>query len=227
MMWWRLEPGGWMMRFPPTRHSPFWNISRAVPTLDLVLKVNTQRRWTWTGGMWGHGNNVQTACYISSIQHFRSPSAVQKMRGGNLGFGSVARSGTGPPTRVQAGADQKYAALWLARETLSWPLIGCWYDDHQRSRGVKHVKDTLRESILAPRDCPENESSPCNPSFPTGSHLLEKIPGQLIQKIGDCFRWPSSGHSTEGGVTIRTMTFWFLSEIIKSNRKRNKARRGL
>ena len=153
MMWWRLEPGGRMMRFPPRRHSPFWNISRAAPTLDLVLKVNTaeKRRWTWTGGMWGHGNNVRTACYISSIQHFRSPSTVQKMRGGNLGFGSVARSGTGPPTRSQAAADQKYAALWLARETLSWLRIGCWHDDHQRSRGVKHVKDTLRESIFGPQ----------------------------------------------------------------------------
>ena len=91
--------------------------------------------------------------------------------------------------------------------------------------GVKHVKDTLRESIFGPpRPCPENESSPCNPSFPTGSHLLEKIPGQLIQKIGDCFRWPNSGHRAEGGVTIRTMTFWFLSEIIKSSRKRNNKR---
>ena len=118
---------------------------------SVKSKHAEKRRWTWTGGMWGHGNNVRTACYISSIQHFRSPSTVQKMRGGNLGFGSVARSGTGPPTRSQAAADQKYAALWLARETLSWLRIGCWHDDHQRSRGVKHVKDTLRESIFGPQ----------------------------------------------------------------------------
>ena len=143
--------------------------------------------------MWGHGSNVRTACNISLNEHFRSPSAKQKMewRGGNLGCGSELRSARDLPFSVRLLLTRNIQHCYWKRGTQSWPLIGCSYNDRQRSGGSEACQgySALRESIFGPpRPCPENESSPCNPSFPTGSHLLEKIPGQLIQKIGDCFR---------------------------------------
>ena len=185
---WRLKPGGQMMRFPSPSLSPFWNISRATPRLDAnsgfsVKSKHKAEDMNVDGRNVGaQGNSIWTTRYISFYilsTTFLKSIGCSENKGGNLGFGWVARSGKGRPpiwwfdvklllTRNMLRCDwphRLYPSPWLAADEMTTRGHGA----------VKHVKDTLRESIFAPRDCPENESSPCNPSFPTGSYLLERF----------------------------------------------------
>ena len=115
---------------PHLKNFQSWANSR----FSVNTEMNVDRRNVGT-----RGSNVWTGCniYIFLNEHFRSPSAKQKMewRGGNLGCGSELRSARDLPFSVRLLLTRNILRCYWKRGTQSWPLIGCSYNDRQRSGG--------------------------------------------------------------------------------------------